>query len=105
MDPIELAWAAGFYDGEGTTVVCGDRIRVGATQATSDGGPPSVLLRFQAAVGIGVVRGPYFPPGNRRPQWQWYAYGDNAHAAIGRLWPFLTDVKRNQYLGVCERIA
>jgi hypothetical protein len=51
----ELAWATGFYEGEGgfyvrATGACTLRV----TQST-----PERLIRFCNAVGAGVVRGPY----------------------------------------------
>jgi hypothetical protein len=104
-DELERAWAAGFFDGEGTSYLCAGRLRVACFQSTVTG-VPDVLLRFRSAVdGHGVVRGPYQPPGNRRPQWQWYAYGADAEAAIALLWSFLTSVKRDQFLRTRAAIA
>ena len=57
LDRAEIAWAAGFFDGEGSTMLHTDesrpgylRLEVVVPQVGHDG-PPAVLLRFQSAVG------------------------------------------------------
>ena len=65
IDPIALAWAAGFFDGEGSTFVwqrrdrCG-YVRLGIAVPQSDhNGVPEVLVRFQAAMlGMGTIGTP-----------------------------------------------
>jgi hypothetical protein len=111
----ELAWAAGFFDGEGTitytsrnTLVSGRRragdLYVGVDQAVSphdgiDGTPPPVLVRFAAAMGGGALKGPYhYPP--RRPLFKWYVRNDEADRVLALLWPFLSATKRRQALAV-----
>jgi hypothetical protein len=108
----ELAWAAGFFDGEGTvgtTVGSSDTlyVRLQITQSGSDDVVPEVLTRFQAAVNLGTIYGPYY-------------YGDNTYAryvltiagyvgvrkVIDLLTPYLGSVKRNQAekaLSECSR--
>src|SRR5712692_211737 len=62
VDREDLAWAAGFYDGEGCTLtVDPERLYpwIGVTQGGSLDGPPEVLVRFKRAVGgIGHIDGP-----------------------------------------------
>ena len=62
LDKIELAWAAGFFDGEGTTTLHRHKqnklgyMRVSVMQFYD----PECLYRFQKAVGgLGHVIGPY----------------------------------------------
>lgn len=76
VDRNELAWAAGFFDGEGwanALAAEGRRTRqphARVNQAGSDG-TPEVLLRFQTAVGgLGFVGGPYVVDG-RRDLYKW----------------------------------
>ena len=65
LDRAELAWAAGFFDGEGSTMLHTDgsrpgylRLEVVVPQVGHDG-LPAVLLRFQHAVGgLGRICGP-----------------------------------------------
>lgn len=105
MDREALAWAAGFFDGEGC-FYHGIRRRYG----NSRGGPyrwtetrmtqahPEVLHRFAATVGLGRVYGPYAKKRpNHRPQWQYLAHGfHQTQAIIAMLWPWLGSVKRLQ---------
>lgn len=101
-DPHELAWAAGFFDGEGSTVArtFGDRpgyrqlgMTVGQAGAAA---PPEVLVRFQHAVrGMGTLGGP-----DEDGVYRWRAFGrDQVHAALALLWPCLGEVKRAQATG------
>lgn len=104
MNTHELAWAAGFFDGEGT--VSDDRaarhLSIGIGQV--DVGP---LQRFQEAVGgIGTIYGPTkrsTKPG--REKWQdFYTYRvykwTEVQAIIAMLWKFLSDPKRKQAIKV-----
>jgi hypothetical protein len=85
----ELAWAAGFFDGEGcTSTDKWDRIRITIGQKDR-----RVLGRFAAAVGAGKVYGPYRRPG------EFFFYVVNraeSPEVIRKLWPFLSDLKREQ---------
>lgn len=65
LDRTELAWAAGFFDGEGSTMIHTDasrpgylRLEVAVPQVGHDG-LPAVLLRFHRAIGgLGRIGGP-----------------------------------------------
>lgn len=102
MSVDELAWAAGFFEGEGYV----------ATNMTSNGPAkngghyrsPRFLLtvaqcdrraldRFQAAVGgLGNIRGPYkAKTDNSRPHWVFAAESRKAEAIINLLLPFMGD--------------
>ncbi len=104
----ELAWAAGFFDGEGhvhfqmrrngnpTDTHRWRRIQIQVNQCH-----PEVLERFQKAVGgIGVIGGPYGPYSsgpNKRAHWKYGADGfAKSQAVIAMLWPFLGSVKKEQ---------
>jgi hypothetical protein len=102
----ELAWAAGFFDGEGSvskyTTRRGDKeytyLQMNCPQVERE-----VLDRFLAAVGVGVVYGPYgfqkyAPPGSVwKPHWMWNARGfEQVQQVIATLWPWLGTVKREQ---------
>lgn len=99
----ELAWAAGFFDGEGcTTAHCGygaqrlaPRLRV-----SQNGNEGSKLLhRFKWAIKLGKVYGPY--PIAKNQNLPIYYFGitnhDEVKLAIKLLWPYLSLVKRRQY--------
>ena len=98
-DRAELAWAAGFFDGEGSTIVHTDesrplylRLEVAVPQAGHDG-LPAVLLRFQRAVGgLGRVVGP-----ERDDLYKFMSSGRlEALAIVALLWDQLGQVKRAQ---------
>lgn len=102
MDEHELAWAAGFFDGDGWAALVrggrGRRLRPMAqiNQAGPDG-VPQVLTRFRDAVGVGRVNGPKV--GVRRRDLYWWvasSRGDVTSTAklIG---PWLSTEKRAQF--------
>lgn len=104
MSDIERAWAAGFFDGEGSTCVkAGRSIVVSVTQAADGDACPETLLHFARAVQAGRLYGPYATRG--KPIYRWTAVGAEAALAIGRLWPFLSRPKREQYQRVSDRIV
>jgi hypothetical protein len=102
-DREELAWAAGFFDGEGTTCISVNR------KAGTSRGPslqihvslpqvgPWCLFRFRQAVGgLGAIY-PVPPRNGHQPQHRWQIGSfEGAQAVIAMLWPFLTSVKRKQ---------
>ena len=104
----ELAWAAGFFDGEGTvsqTSASGTRrryllIRIGHVD-------PRPLHRFAAAAG-GDVRGPYQQRGGEG-RWSdyyvWQRAGAKAQETLDRLIPYLSPAKLEQLARVEEVIA
>lgn len=96
---LELAWAAGFYDGEGGCYV--RKVRsyraLQLAVAQSDMQP---LVRFQAAIGgFGWI----IPLGPcrwaKRPRYKWYMYGRaRIEAVTDMLWPYLCSAKRAQII-------
>lgn len=103
---LGLAWASGFFDGEGCTAVRVDRrrptaVRIYASVSQSSHCAdlvPSVLQRFQRAVGgIGSIRAPYFDKRSGTYAHQWLAASfEEAQAVIALLWSNLGPVKRAQ---------
>lgn len=91
----EIAWAAGFFDGEGcfTSGSAGKYPVTRITQADAH-----VLERFRAAVGVGRVIGPFAPSSGIKPIYHYVANGAEKTQAIGAmLWVFLSPIKRNQF--------
>lgn len=98
----ELAWAAGFFDGEGCVSVikatAGERL---AVQISSTYQP--ALERFLKAVQIGRIYGPY-ERGTFKPQWAYRANGfRRCQAVIAMIWPFLSGEKRAQAADALSR--
>jgi hypothetical protein len=107
VEASELAWAAGFFDGEGCTSVtsCRPKKRALNQDRPMRGLRASLaqvelepLLRFHRAVGVGAVRGPYKYGTNKHPYFQWNASNMDVIEVIDRLWPYLSTVKKKQAL-------
>ena len=99
---IELAWAAGFFDGEGTT--CITRHKPKNQHAISAVIIVSIkqthieeLERFRSAVGgEGVINGPY-QRGKNKPYWMFRASGiERVQRIIDHLSPYMCSTKRDQ---------
>jgi hypothetical protein len=98
---LELAWAAGFFDGEGSTSPHRDKTGYCIVQMSIGQVEREPLDRFMKVVG-GKIYGPRAHK-NRfgsRPQYRWKADGIGARAILGLLWPYLTEVKRSQAAAV-----
>lgn len=114
MKKIELAWAAGFYDGEGSSKkICYHyKTKKGIRKAPTKNIMMSVsqaelepLLRFQNAVkGIGHINGPYQYNTNKRPYWIWSASCKSARIVFKLLKPYLSSIKKKQYLQVDKEL-
>lgn len=113
IDTHELAWAAGFYDGEGTMgshspterSKCGRKKypRLGMSIHQVDKRP---LKRFQAAIGgLGGIGGPYHH-GTSKPIHQWTTQNyEHAQAAIAMLWKYLSEPKREQAMLAMREVS
>jgi hypothetical protein len=88
----ELAWAAGFFDGEGCVSLDKYAPRIHMPQIDR-----RVLERFQSAVmGLGSITGPYANR-NWTPRYRYTTGGLEAtQAVIAMLWQWLGPVKREQ---------
>jgi len=109
LDEHELAWAAGFFDGDGWAAYvpqAGRRTRQPRAQINqaSPDGMPEVLERFRAAVRVGTNGGPKLLPG-RLPMYRWTASSkSDVDELFSALWPYLSAVKRRQ-LAAAVRIG
>ena len=95
-DPIELAWAAGFVDGEGCfTAGAGRWPQIIVVQV--DRRP---LERLHAALGgLGAVaaRPPSTRSPNDKPQFEWHVRDfEGVQQALILLWPYMCEPKREQ---------
>src|SRR4051812_26332323 len=93
---IDLAWAAGFFDGEGTF----SDIR-GSPGASIAQVSLECLDIFAQCVGAGTIKGPIAKATaqmNRQPQYIYYAYGPRARQVFSLMWPWLGPYKRSQGL-------
>lgn len=94
----EWAWAAGFFDGEGSTTLTQNSPRVTISQHH-----PEVLERFRAAVGIGKVYGPYKKGATGKFFWGYAVCGKPTVVLLGEIWPWLGTLKKEQAVTVLEQ--
>ena len=100
----ELAWAAGFFDGEGCFSIKGRRrkLRLSMSITQVDRRP---LDRFVAAIGYGLVAGPYQPPSHRgKPYYGVYITGEAAEIIAEFLSMYLGEPKKEQLQRVLAEI-
>lgn len=117
----ELAWAGGFFSGEGYTGFNKssytykkknkpskprNRVKIYPTMNIAQVGSAETLDRFNNAIGnIGKVYGPYGPyKANKQAYYQFQLSGfENTQAAVAMLWPFLSTVKQEQATNVLNK--
>lgn len=105
------AWAAGFFEGDGTIGAYSSRRKSGglalsaSVAQASEFGVPSALERFRDVIGVGAIYGPIAPRGwSRLPQYRWQVRGADAQRLATVVLPFLAGtVKRSQVLAAIER--
>jgi len=96
LESHELAWAAGFFDGEGWANRSKRGVASRINQAGLDG-VPEVLTEFQRIVGVGRIDGPVIAEG-RQPLYYWEATSRPDLAEVAeRIGPWLCPVKRAQF--------
>ena len=99
----ELAWAGGFFDGEGSTCLDKHRTHVGFfnpviyVPQAAEFGTAAELLRFREVIGVGNISGVRTP----KPPWTPYRRlriytVRKVDLALHLLWPFIGQVKRTQ---------
>lgn len=93
----ELAWAAGFFDGEGwSTLLRGKYPQLGVAQ--KDQRP---LIRFLFAID---GRGSVYKPGGTSNAYQWRcSVLEDVLYVLSLLWPYLSEPKKEQWKGVLEK--
>lgn len=96
MDRHELAWAAGFFDGEGWANRSGRGVQSRINQADQDG-MPAVLRKFKRIVGVGRLKGPRIEVGKQDLYW-WEATSRPDVARVADLiGPWLCPLKRAEF--------
>jgi hypothetical protein len=113
---VELAWAAGFFDGEGSIFVNHKRTPGGTTGRIYTIHSPCLsisqvdvrpLERWANAVGGRRPTGPYKPRSAKsNPYYRWDAMGrPSVHAIIVQIWDFISEPKREQIQRIWDELA
>jgi hypothetical protein len=108
----ELAWAGGFFDGEGSSYLLQHRTHPGqllpAVDVPQSGwdGVPAELRRFHAALnGVGHISGPHKFEWADKPVSRWRTESvAGAELALHLLMPFIGEIKRAQAHKVLQTI-
>jgi hypothetical protein len=96
MSQTELAWAAGFFDGEGNSRATGATIQLSAVQTSLE--PLERLQRALGGRGRIVPRSIPNAKPHWLPQWIWKCWTrEDTAAAIEAMWPYLCSIKRMQF--------
>lgn len=114
--PDSLDWVAGVFEGEGTFCSVRNltnrfgkpgivsRFTVAVTMTDRD-----IIERFNKAVGVGSVKGPYQPNGNRKTVWRWSATNRKECLEVTlKLLPFLGERRTkdaDRLIGLAELVA
>lgn len=107
QESLEIAWAAGLFEGEGSIYPYRDsksgthypRLDLASTDE-------DVVRRFARIVDGGSVYGPIQRP-NRKPFWRWQATGTRARLALDLFAPHLGErrsARRTEVLAQCESV-
>ncbi|MDP9321152.1 MAG: hypothetical protein M3P16_08665 [Chloroflexota bacterium] len=110
IDSERSAWAAGFFDGEGSVLVADDPRRPAVTMSipqASVSGVPDVLERFRAIVGAGTITGPRIlrSPWSKLPQYRWQLSSfAEIERVVAMLYPYADVVKREQMITRLELV-
>ena len=108
----ELAWAAGFFDGEGCVHYswrkprnpnCTPTLMYGISIGQTD---KRVLTRFMKAVGEGNVTGPFLRKPPRKPVWTYHCVSQRGMTEIHKLLcPYLSSIKQQQFKKTFSELA
>lgn len=93
MKPVDAAWLAGFFDGEGSII----KHKGGANRKSAvwklyiANTNLESLEKVQRITGCGRVTVKKIEPGNRKPQWVWQAHGKrDIKSLLEQMSPYLT---------------
>lgn len=108
MTDIDLAWAAGLFEGEGSLGLTAiknraNSIKVSAVICMTD---KDIIERFTAVMGFGVMKGPYkssYPTGKLRYTWEVQSQPDVLRV-IEMFLPFFGERRKEKALSMKREI-
>lgn len=102
MTPVEIAWLAGLFEGEGCIAWNGPN-GVTLMLSMTDG---DVVRRIREVTGVGTVIGPIEKGGVRKPVWYWSAgkKGEVLRLLIAMA-PLLGERRRERALEAADRLS
>ncbi len=97
----ELAWAAGFFDGEGSTSYLKKDTWIGPRMSVAQNNPIT-LERFRQAVGVGKI----YEHTTRKGMYSWNCQKKHdVENVLNMLWPFLSEQKKEQAIEVYKKVT
>jgi hypothetical protein len=102
MDRHELAWAAGFFDGEGWAAIRKRGVHSRINQAGPEG-MPAVLLKFRRIVGVGRLKGPRVEEGKQDLYWWEATSRPDVERVAELIGPWLCPAKRAEFESAIAR--
>lgn len=99
-DPVELAWAAGLFEGEGSFCMpTKARTPVASIVSTDE----DVIRKFKSIVGVGNIIGPYTYNDGYKPRWQWKCHGwERCQVIVDAFWEHLGERRQQQIIDTYE---
>jgi hypothetical protein len=89
-----LSWAGGFYSGDGSSYLSTGLPYLSASQKHEE-----VLERLKSIMGVGCICGPYTRKEAEPQEHEWLYWitdGSEVRYALKRIWPYLSEVKKDQ---------
>lgn len=98
----DYAWAAGLFDGEGSTsVLKAQRDKYAYVRVSIPQKYPEVLNKFLTIIGVGKIY-----KSKTREMYSLDIYRkDDVKKCLDLLWPYLSDIKKKQALAAYERVS
>lgn len=101
MRELDLAWAGGLFDGEGTTsILKAQRDRYSYLRMSVSQKDREVLDKFRAIIGYGKV----YEHSRGMHSWDCYRQ-DQVYQVLEMLWPYISSQKRKQAENALPRVT
>ena len=98
--PEQIAWFAGYFEGEGSVVTSlktGERRVYASVRLQANSTDEDALERVQEIMGGRIHYAPQAPP--RKPQWSWHLHSyENVTYAFEKMQPWLSRRRKDQFV-------